>query len=345
MIKLTTKSKLEGLYNLSIKDIYVSTLLVYKIVGENYKIEVQKIKVDNADTKLDINLKYNEGEFLIVAYGWDIEEVVFTDTIRNYPRLLKTIQDGIDEICFECLTCGKKSLKDCTNCPKDGKEELDLLTLIIHYYNLGFVDYYPSLEYIRNVTILDTQEAITNYVSQERLNGKGSINTSYKRLILLYYASIVLSELLNSSKEDREIAMKDYGYYRYLPCFNKENFRLEDMIKALDNKTRVFYWQTSALQEIKPIHDLIDTEYLHLHQSETYATFEQGFKIKHPEYGKICLAINYADLGGYEIYDVLGNDITDSFDIMVNEKAITVVFLSKLPFVKSEIFFKIRKKK
>lgn len=305
--------------------------------------EIYEKEINSSDIKVDFVLPSYDGTYIITAT--DVSGIaIFSRAILQYDYLLKFIRKGIDGICYDCGPVSK--LEDCTECNSISKEDLALYTAVDYYFDLGYITYKPILEYLKNEYLREIGSDIEQFINMQRVNGiKLPLDYPAKKLTLMKYAAIALGAIAQTSdKEEQENLKEYYGYNKYLRCFNKYNFRLEDMLDSIDNISRVFYWQTSMSQQIGPIADMISPEYLQEYRSQPYRVFEQGYKIELNQVGKLAIAIQFADLGEYKFTDVLGNDITDMFDSIRLEEESTVLFLSKTHYIPSQVFIKIKRK-
>lgn len=297
----------------------------------------------SAGTSLELSIPNKDGTYIIVGKDASKREVYYTE-IKQYDNLLRYIKKGIDGLCMDCSNTPKQD--DCPDCNDATTEEFDLFLSVLFYFNLDYVYYKPILDYIKNEVLDEMDDDIMHFINLQRIGSKkGDLKISYKKMIILYYSSIVLGSLSQTADKKEQEELKDYyGYKKYQRCFNKYNFRLDDMQDAIDTKTRVFYWQTSPTQAIMPVADLISDSFLEQHRSKPYSSFEQGYKITLTQVGKLAIAIQFADLQDYIFCDMLGNDITDAFEKAIVEEEGTVLFLSKTHYIPSQIYLKIKRK-
>lgn len=279
--------------------------------------------------------------FLVVASD---NEVLYDKDIQIYHNTLNYIKEGLNDICFDC-GCKTKPNYDCDKCSDINIKTVNLLIACIHYYNIGFTKFKPVYDFLSEKSLGESTEFVNQFVKNIRFVGTGSLEKFYNKLILIYYSTFMFAEIVTSANfnESKE-AKEKYDYDKYIECILANNIKIEDLMNSLDKSSRVYYWQEKNLQvRIDAISPLIDDVYLSGMRNEAYSVFEQGYKIKLEQVGKIVIAIKYSHLHEYEIYDVLGNDITDAFDAMYIEEESTQLFLSKNHFTLSEVYFKIKK--
>ena len=71
--------------------------------------------------------------------------------------------------------------------------------------------------------------------------------------------------------------------------------------------------------------------------------FEEGKIIPYTSIGRIAFAIKETDILNFQLIDSLGNDVTDEFDNHYFAGIRTILFVSKIPYSNSNIFFKFKK--
>lgn len=279
--------------------------------------------------------------FLVLS---STNEVLYNDNIQVYHNTLNYIKEGMNAICFDC-GCKQAKNYDCDTCSDINIDTVNLLIACTHYYNVGFTKYKPVYDFLKDKSLGETTELVNNFIRNIRFVGSGTLEKFYNKLILLYYATFMYGEIVTTvSNEEIDIVKEKYEYDKYIECILANNIKIEELMESLDKASRVYYWQEDHLQmRIDAISPLIDEMYLSAKRNQSYAMFEQGYKIKLEQVGKLAIAIRYSHLAQYEIYDVLGNDITDAFDAIFIEEESTQLFLTKTHYVPSEVFLKIRK--
>jgi len=109
---------------------------------------------------------------------------------------------------------------------------------------------------------------------------------------------------------------------------------------------KIHYWQESSLNTtIYNILSLITNSGYFLNKKyDTKENFVIGKTIEYTNIGRICFSITEAlDTEEYKVYDVLNNDVTNTFDIAYIHSIKTMLFVSKNVYSHGNIFFKIKK--
>ncbi len=107
---------------------------------------------------------------------------------------------------------------------------------------------------------------------------------------------------------------------------------------------KIFYWQeedfTTTIENIIP---QLNTEFLSEKLSDSYLNFETGKTIDYSEIGRICFLAMSSNTIDYIVKDILDNDITDAFDLIIIDEIQATLFVSKNIYSFGDIFFKIIK--
>ncbi len=106
----------------------------------------------------------------------------------------------------------------------------------------------------------------------------------------------------------------------------------------------IYYWQEDSLIIDKTnISELISEEFLENKLHDTYLNFQNGKNINYINIGRICFLDSNSDSINYEIKDVLGNIITNQFDILNLTELKQTLIVSKNIYSFGEVFIKIKK--
>lgn len=138
------------------------------------------------------------------------------------------------------------------------------------------------------------------------LIGDSEINK--KKLNSLYYKILNKYSFLCKSDLDRT-------YYFKSKNINK-TFEVDQSCEIITKEYKIYYWQSEVIKdEISQIKLLINPTFLSTKQFDTYQNFELGKTITYSDIGRICFLDSNSNTVNYEIKDILGNLITDQFDI------------------------------
>lgn len=109
---------------------------------------------------------------------------------------------------------------------------------------------------------------------------------------------------------------------------------------------KIYYWQeTNTNTTIEDIFLLVDDQGYFLNKSfDTKESFDIGKNIDYSQIGRICFAITEAqDIDTYKIYNILNNDVTNTFDRVYIDSINTILFVSQNIYSHGTIFFKFKK--
>ena len=111
----------------------------------------------------------------------------------------------------------------------------------------------------------------------------------------------------------------------------------------IQNVSNVYFWQIlNPAHTILNVIPLVNQIYINSKPFELFSIFEQGYKVNLIEFGKLCFIIQISNLTNYEITDSLNNDITDIFETFYIEELKAMLFVSKMPYSYSVIYFKFK---
>ena len=197
----------------------------------------------------------------------------------------------------------------------------------------------------------------------------GSIDKIYKRAQMVgkleskevYYLNIIYkllnnSELTNSQNNqlitfynklsfysDNICPPKVIKKYQTTPKPKFEQAEVTDCNTVPSNKS-ILYWQEIYTLNNSQITELIDdTSYLTDKPSDTYENFEIGKNIDYTKVGKIVFLALESDTVNYIIKDILNNDITHTFTIIIIPQLNATLFISDNNYSHGTMNFKIIK--
>lgn len=197
----------------------------------------------------------------------------------------------------------------------------------------------------------------------------GSIDKIYKKAQMvgkleskeIYYLNIIYkllnnSELTNSQNNqlitfynklsfysDNICPPKVIKKYQTTPKPKFEQAEVTDCNTVISNKS-ILYWQEVYTLNNSQITNLVDdTNYLIDKPSDTYENFEIGKNIDYTKIGKIVFLALESDTVNYIIKDILNNDITHTFTIIIIPQLNATLFISDNNYSHGTMNFKIIK--
>lgn len=164
-----------------------------------------------------------------------------------------------------------------------------------------------------------------------------SISHIQKRTLISLY-----NTTLNTSKFTCKSSVIKVNNYILKSKFTQANYTDCSTISDLQ---KVYYWQESntSITETDIINNVNVNGYLQTKLFDTIPVFNIGKTIPFTNIGLISLAItNSLETDNYRIYDILNNDITESFSrTYLNNK--TILFISNNIYSYGDLFIKLNK--
>lgn len=164
-----------------------------------------------------------------------------------------------------------------------------------------------------------------------------SISHIQKRTLISLY-----NTTLNTSKFTCKSSVIKVNDYILKSKFTQANYTDCNTISDLQ---KVYYWQESntSITEADIINNVNINGYLQTKLFDTIPVFNVGKTISFTNVGLISLAVtNSLETDNYRIYDILNNDITDSFSrTYLNNK--TILFISNNIYSYGDLFIKLNK--
>jgi hypothetical protein len=200
-----------------------------------------------------------------------------------------------------------------------------------------------------------------------------SLNKDYKRSKIygelkpleIYYIDIIYNLIYNCGLEINSKNVKDLVSLYNKISHKSENICKDKILKPLhsniketftqsestdcgqipiNNKYYIYYWQEeNYLTTIQDIYSLTQPSFLLDKDFDTYKSFELGKTISYNNIGRICFIDNNSNTINYEIKDILGNIITNQFDIVNIPEYNYTLFVSKNIYSFGNIFIKIKR--
>ena len=259
-----------------------------------------------------------------------------------------------------CDTCGCGCSDGTVNCLERKirikNQELAISNLIQQYIRIpkdfSLIPNNPASTilstFLNNVYNLDyykLQEEVGNQLVSSTLKGEYTVNEYlYKYHLAIYYLGIYFEALLETTTpEEVEQVNTLYKVLNATPCLTNLGININTMSKEF-NKTdiRVFYWQTLPTETIADVIPLISKEFLLTKPSNPLVEFTEGRIVPLISVGKLVFAISPIANTNFVLYDSLGTDVTDDFDVYYDTINQTAIFVSQLTYSHSEMYFEFK---
>lgn len=323
------------------------TLLKYKDVytlknidTESFRFTLSKIEcltstivkdmILQPGSEINIFLGLIDGQYELVVYSDDS-----VTNINYYYNLNKDIIDNIEKIVCGCKECNE--CEDCADCDL----YLSTITTALTYYFLNVPLYNENLE---NVTIsmnCNTSEKVFCYLAKQMITGDSDTKRLFLQMIGMYYLAFYYTDLESAIDTDEEIYINTkYKSSKILKCL--KNMGME-ITPPLPKPAKVYYWQlANMMDDITDIIPIFTLSYLNDKPNDLITVFEQGKIVNYVSTARIAFAIRKTEISDFQISDSLNNDVTDEFDTYYFSNIKTRLFVSKLVYANSNIYFKFK---
>lgn len=259
--------------------------------------------------------------------------------IKTYNNLLLSFIRNV-----EALLCGCSKCKDCEECNEcETYLAAFMKAFSFNSFNTPVYDLYVNLIAADSQCALES-EVLCN-ITNEKVYGVALVREPMLQILGYYYGAFYYKDYYTAedTSEAEFIAIK-YKYDKIAKCMKKLGIDPVQAIQDVENLSTVYYWQLQALTDtILTENALIDTVYLSSKLNSPLPVFEEGKIITYSGIAKIAFAITPTISANFVIRDSLNNDITDEFDSIYDIATNRVLFVSKLPYSHSNIYFKFKK--
>lgn len=201
------------------------------------------------------------------------------------------------------------------------------------------------LNNVYNLDYFKLQKEVANQLTSSVLKGSYEVNEYlYKYHLAMYYLGIYFEAKLEAlSLIEREAVDTLYKLVHATPCLTSLGININTMSKEFNKTdTRVFFWQTAPTDTIANVIPLISKEYLLTKASYPLVDFTEGKKVPLISVGKLVFAVSPISNSNFTLYDSLGTDVTDDFDVYYDTITQTAVFVSQLTYSHSEMYFEFK---
>ena len=282
-------------------------------------------------------IKHIDGVYRITISDSVLEETL--PDILFYNNLLLTIIDSTEEVLCGCKGCN--TCEDCNNC----EQYLLTLTTILAYSIVNNPTYSPYINSIAEQLKCDIDAKVLCLLTNIQILGETEVEDLLKEIVALYYLAFYLYDLSQATDaEEAEYIKIKYLSSKIMKCIRKLGINIDEQTEIITEDMQVFYWQlNNPLDTITEVIPLFNSTFLNDKPVLPFESFEDGETVTYSQIGRICFAIKETDLLNFSIFDSLNNDVTDEFDNHYFVTTRTVLFVSKLPYSFSNMYFKFKK--
>lgn len=313
----------------------------FKRINCNTTLETLKTITLKPNVETNIELFHITGDIGVFVENED----TYNTLIKMYDQYIRVIVNLTDKLLCDC------GCDDCDDCDKEcikAKQFLQLFSLFSAYFaiNNPYYDVYFKIisKHLKCGIGIDLIKQIDSIIL------KGSVKNEFylKRLIAYYYLVLYIRESFQSyTKEEAEYIRDKYNYTKLVLCIKKLGINPDEIVEDILSGMNIQYWQyANTVADINTVINAWTPTYLSTIpgiDSKPLEEFEEGVVIPYVNIGRIGFAISPTQLLNFSILDSLGNDVTDDFDNHYFADEETVVFVSKVPYSYSNIYFKFKK--
>lgn len=315
------------------------TSLQYRInIVECGSTTLYKEGVIQPDVTFILPILFSDAIYSITLTN-DLDETETLPDILQYSNLLCSFIEGVEE-----TLCGCKKCNDCEEC-NECQNYLNTLTYGLGFLHVNTPTYNDYLTTISETLRCNYSQEILCMISNESVNGV--IET--KKLTLLNIALLYLTyyqfDLVQAfDLEEADYIKNKYKSSKILKCIQKLGINVDDFNEELFTDMQVYYWQLdNPIDDITNVIPLINSTYLNDKPVLPFESFEDGENVSYSLIGRAVFAIKETDILNFLIFDSLNNDVTDEFDIDYNATFKTILFVSKVHYSFSTMYFKFKK--
>lgn len=280
-----------------------------------------------------------DGIFSIVLNDGTIEEVL--PDILYYQNTLSKIIDLTQKILCGCGPC-----TECEDCFEDVCEEiLQCITLGTLFRSFNYPLYETLFERVQEELKCLIEGCALHSVNKSLVNGKLLLKDSQKYIIGQNYLAFYFQDILSASdNEEAEYIKSKYRYLTISNCLKKMGIEInEDSVLLNEPNVTVDYFMTDNYNITSSSINLVTIPTQSI-STRPFTDYEEGFTVPLSSInGKVVLAIKETLFQNYNIYDDMGNDITNSFESTYYATEKTKVFVSLAPYAPGNFYFKFKK--
>lgn len=298
--------------------------------------EVVQIGLIQPDTTVELSFKM-DGLYNIQL---DLEsERLDMAPIKFYNNLLNSFITTAEKILCGCAKCDE--CKECNEC----NEYLNSFMTAFGFTSLNYPLYENYLSLIIQDSYCDFSDSVLCMLKNEKIYGNATGKEAMLRIISYYYSAFYYKDLFQAvDQEEKDYITAKYKFIKLNSCIKKLGTDPSDIISEFEANVKVYYWQADNIEDdITTIGPAINPTFLSLTANQPLAVFEAGFIVPYTNIGRIAFAISPTSAQNFLIMDSLNNDVTDEFDIEYNPTLDLVLFVSKIPYSYSNIYFKFKK--
>jgi hypothetical protein len=274
-------------------------------------------------------------------YNIDLYDANETDSfqVKTYNNLLLSFISNV-----EALLCGCSKCKDCEECNEcETYLSAFMKAFSFNSFNTPIYDLYVNLIAEDSQCALES-EVLCN-ILHEKVYGNATTKEPILQIIGFYYAAFYFKDFYSAEdSSEQEFITTKYKYDKIAKCMKKLGIDPAQAIQEFESSSTVYYYQLDSLTDtIFTENALLNSMYLSTKPSSALSVFEEGKIVNYSGVAKIAFVIMPTASQNFVISDSLNNDVTDDFVSLYDVPTNRVIFVSKLPYSNSSIYFKFKK--
>lgn len=261
------------------------------------------------------------------------EEASFT--IKYFQNLLKSFITSAEK-----LLCGCSKCDDCEDC-NECQDYLGAFMKAFSINSLNYPLYQTYVNLISQNTVCEFTDQVICTLINEKVFGSSSVKEPMLKILSYYYAAFYYRDFyMASDVEEASYITTKYKFDKIAKCMRKLGVDPAEVIQG----RMVYFWQLDNIDDtITEVISELSPNYIETKANLPLATFEAGHIVNYSQVGRICFIVMPTQVQNFTISDSLNNDVTDEFDTYYDNNLNLVLFVSKIVYAPSNIYFKFKK--
>lgn len=322
-------------------------------VSQDTSYVIKYIKGAIKELIVSNNILANNEKNLVLAKDGTYELTLSADgepdvveTLKTYINLQKSIiTDVLTYMCNED-SCYSNNVNCVSNYSKELLKVQNIFNKLLYYQHNYLPQFSTTVlenfsKYITdaiNTSNCDFQNNINNIILQECIGDNIDLDINlFKSYLFLYWAGFYFTELslIQNNDNNKEYVKEKYYYNTIINCFNSSCFNITELNNIYNTMiTEIYNFQLDNINE--DINDILNVNY-NLNQIAEQSLLD-GTIINFNKIARFGFLIKNLNQNPYKIYDIFGNDITNTFDYLFNNDI--SYYVSKEYISHSNIYFK-----
>lgn len=274
-------------------------------------------------------------------YTIELATISSTDSfdIAYFQNLLRSFINDTERLLCGCAKCD-----DCAEC----NECQDYLSAFMKSFAFNSVNaplYQGYVDLIAQSVVCDFTDEVICSIIHEKVFGTPSVKDPMLKILSYYYSAFYYKDYyMAADLSEAEYITTKYKFVKIAKCMKKLGVDPAEILAEVESGSKVYYWQlTNTVDTITQVIPLLSPIYIATKPNLPFSVFEAGNIVSYTDIGRICFAVMPTQIQNFLISDSLNNDVTDQFDIYYKNSMSLALFVSKLPYSYSNIYFKFKK--